>query len=112
MSTCQNCNNKWSWKQTFKKSSISFGGMTCPYCGKKQYQTKRSGKRITIIYFTIFLLIMLNNIFFCPSYITFFTLLGLIPLFFIINSFFVELSNEKELPFLGFFIYWMHLKNV
>src|SRR5690625_2532583 len=99
MSTCQNCNNKWSWKQTFKKSSISFGGMTCPYCGKKQYQTKRSGKRITIIYFTIFFLIMLHNIFFGPSYIAFFTLLWLIPLFFIINPFFVELSNEEELPF-------------
>src|SRR5699024_7378510 len=112
MSTCQNCNNKWSWKQTFKKSSISFGGMTCPYCGKKQYQTKRSGKRITIIYFTIFFLIMLHNIFFGPSYIAFFTLLVLIPLFFIINLFFVELSNEEELPFLGLFKNRTHLKNV
>src|SRR5699024_6232882 len=105
MSTCQNCNNKWSWKQTFKKSSISFGGMTCPYCGKKQYQTKRSGKRITIIYFTIFFLIMLHNIFFGPSYIAFFTLLGLIPLFFIINPFFVELS------YLDSYIYRCLLKN-
>src|SRR5699024_12835621 len=108
MSTCQNCNNKWSWKQTFKKSSISFGGMTCPYCGKKQYQTKRSGKRITIIYCTIFFLIMVHNIFFGPSFIAFFTLLGFIPLFFIINLFFFELSNEDYLPFLGLFEIWTH----
>src|SRR5690625_7045151 len=106
MSTCQNCNNKWSWKQTFKKSSISFGGMTCPYCGKKQYQTKRSGKRITIIYFTIFFLIMLHNIFFGPSYIAFFTLFVLIHLFFIIILFFVELSYEDDLPFCVLFNIW------
>src|SRR5699024_1779745 len=99
MLTCQNCNNKWIWKLIFKKSYISFGGMTCPYCGKKQYQTKRSSKRITIIYFTIFFLIILHNIFFGPSCIAFFTLLGLIPLFFIINPFFIDLSNEEELPF-------------
>src|SRR5699024_12814691 len=112
MSTCQNCNNKWSWKQTFKKSSISFGGMTCPYCGKKQYQTKRSGKSITIIYFTIFYLIMLHNIFFVPSYLAFFTFLGLIPLFFIINLFFVYLSNEEELPYRCLLKNRTHLKHL
>jgi len=95
MPTCQNCYNKWSWKQTFKKSFILIGGMTCPYCGEKQYPTARMRKRSTIIPFIV-PLILLGNLFFGPSYIILFSLLGLIPLVFITYPFFVELSNEEE----------------
>lgn len=42
MPTCENCNNKWSWKQTVKKTSTLNPAMICPYCGKKQYQTQKS----------------------------------------------------------------------
>lgn len=96
MPTCKNCHNKWSWKQTFKKSFTLIGGMTCPYCGKKQYLTARMRKRSTIIPFIIISLIMLGNLLFGPSYVALFSLLGLLPLVFIINPFFVELSNEEE----------------
>lgn len=96
MPTCKNCHNKWSWKQTFKESFTLIGGMTCPYCGKKQYLTARMRKRSTIIPFIIISQIMLGNLLFGPSYVALFSLLGLLPLVFIINPFFVELSNKKE----------------
>jgi len=33
MPVCKQCGNKWSWKQTLKKSTfISGDGMICPYC--------------------------------------------------------------------------------
>ncbi|MDR4889763.1 hypothetical protein RGU12_19910 [Fredinandcohnia sp. QZ13] len=44
MPTCQKCKNKWSWKQTFKKSFTFTNAMTCPYCGEKQYITARTRK--------------------------------------------------------------------
>jgi len=70
--------------------------MTCPHCEEKQYLTARIRKRSTVIPFIIVGLIMVINLFLGPSYWTVFTLLGLLPLIFIINPFFVELSNEEE----------------
>ncbi len=98
MPTCQNCYNTWSWKETFKKSFVITDGMICPYCGEKQYPTSRMRNRSAIFPSIIFTLIMLGNLFFGPSYVTLFLLLGLVPLFSVINPFFVELSNEEE-PF-------------
>lgn len=98
MPTCQNCHKEWSWKQTFKKSFTLIGEMTCPYCGEKQYLTARMRKRSTVIPFIVATLIMLGNLFFGPSYVTIFALLGLLLIFFIINPFFVQLSSEEE-PF-------------
>ena len=99
MPTCQNCHNKWTWKQTFKKSFTLSVGMTCPYCDKKQYLTARMRKRSTIIPFIIISIIMLGNLLFGPSYTALFSLIILIPLFLLINPFFVELSNEEEALF-------------
>ncbi|WP_438310651.1 TIGR04104 family putative zinc finger protein [Sporosarcina sp. FA9] len=96
MPTCQNCHNKWSWKQTFKKSFKFIGGMTCPYCSEQQYLTARMRKRSTLIPLIIVPLILLGNIFFGPFLLSLIALLGLLPLFFIINPFIVELSNKEE----------------
>lgn len=98
MPTCQNCKNKWSWKQTVKKSFIIIYGMTCPYCGEMQYPTARM-RKTSAIFPVIISFIMLGNLLFGPSYVALFALLGLIPLLFIINPFFVELSNEEETLF-------------
>jgi CXXC-20-CXXC protein len=46
MPTCQNCDQKWGWKQTLKKSFTLDTGMICPYCEKKQYTTKKVDKYI------------------------------------------------------------------
>lgn len=70
--------------------------MTCPYCNATQYVTAHVRKRSTTITLIIIPFIMLGNLFFGPSYITLFALIGLLPLFFIIYPFFVQLSNEEE----------------
>ena|SRR5690625_3677694 len=97
MRTCQNCLNKWSWKQTFKRSFTLAGEMTCPYCEKKQYVTARMRKRSSMISLIIIPMIMFGNLLFGPSYIALFALIGFIPLYATIYPFFVELSNREEL---------------
>ncbi|AOV08135.1 TIGR04104 family putative zinc finger protein [Sporosarcina ureilytica] len=96
MPTCQNCHRRWSWKQPFNKSFTLIGGMICPYCGEKQYLTARMRKRSALMPFIIVPLILVGNHFLGPSYVAIFAFLGLLPLFFIINPFFVELPNEEE----------------
>ncbi len=96
MPTCQHCRHQWSWKQSFKKSFTLGTGMTCPYCGEKQYLAARTRKRNTIFPLIIVTLIMLGNLFFGPSSVFLFALLGFIPLFFGIYPFLIELSNEEE----------------
>ncbi|MEI3613375.1 TIGR04104 family putative zinc finger protein [Pseudogracilibacillus sp. SO30301A] len=96
MPTCQNCHKKWSWKQTFKRSFTLGGGMPCPYCEEKQYLTARLRKRSSIISIILITLIMLGNLFFGPSYISLFVLLGLIPIYFGVYPLFVEISNQEE----------------
>lgn len=96
MPTCQNCHKRWSWKQTFRRSFTLGGGMSCPYCEEKQYLTARLRKRSSIIPFILITLIMLGNLFFGPSHIALFALLGLIPIYFGVYPLFVELSNKEE----------------
>lgn len=96
MPTCQNCHKRWSWKQTFTRSFTLGGGMSCPYCEEKQYLTARLRKRSSIIPFLLITPIMLVNLFFGPSYIALFVLLGLIPIYFGVYPLFVELSNKEE----------------
>lgn len=96
MPTCQSCFEKWSWKETFKKSFTLDIGMKCPYCNKMQYYSSRFRKRSSLIPFIIITLIMLGNFIFGPSYIFFLTLIGLFPLFMGVYPFFVELTNEEE----------------
>ncbi|MFC4024676.1 TIGR04104 family putative zinc finger protein [Oceanobacillus longus] len=63
MPTCENCHNKWNWRQTIKKSFTLDPGMTCPYCGKTQYQTQKSRTKSALLN-AIILLPLLINIFF------------------------------------------------
>ncbi len=97
MRTCQNCHNKWSWKQTFKRSFTLGGGMICPYCEEKQYVSARMRKRGSLIPLIIIPMIMSGNLFFGPSYIALFALIGIIPLYAAMYPFFAELSNKEEL---------------
>ena len=96
MPICKNCHEKWSWKQTLKKSFTLGGGMKCPHCNEMQYYSSRFRKRSTIIPFAIVALIMFSNLIFGPSYILVLSLIVLIPLCLGIYPFFVELSNEEE----------------
>jgi len=96
MPTCENCNNKWSWKQTFKKSFTLDNKMTCPYCGEKQYQTKKSNIKIGFLTPIVLLPLLIQIFFDVPVAILF----SLFPVLFIVVMllfpFLVELSSRED----------------
>ena len=96
MPVCQNCEQKWTWKQTVKKSFTLDTAMPCPHCDQKQYITSKSRKRgaplTMIIPFLIFI-----------PYFFDITLLIAISLYVVvgigvmlIHPFLIELSNQEE----------------
>ncbi|TRM10781.1 hypothetical protein FH966_03085 [Lentibacillus cibarius] len=99
MPTCQNCHNKWSWKQTMKKMFTLDTGMNCPYCGERQYQTRKSRKNAGLLNFFILLPLLLNIFFDIPAAI----LLSSFPvLFFLVmslNPVLMHLSSKEEYSF-------------
>ncbi|MFB4168241.1 TIGR04104 family putative zinc finger protein [Virgibacillus sp. JSM 102003] len=96
MPICQNCHNKWSFKQTINKSFTLDPWMTCPYCEEKQYQTKKSRMKSSLLNAIILLPLLINIFFDIPGVF----LLGLFPVVFLIvmslYPFIVELSSREE----------------
>lgn len=102
MPTCENCNKKWSWKQTIKKTTTLNPAMACPYCGETQYQTQKSKMKIGFLTPIVLLPPPLIQIFFdTPETV----LLSLFPILFVIvlllYPFLVELSSREE--YINFF---------
>ena len=99
MPICENCNNKWSWKQTVKKTMTLNPEMSCPYCGGKQYQSKISKKKAPFLGLIVLLPLLIQAFFDVPVVI----LLSLIPILagivFIFYPFLIELSSKEEFPF-------------
>ncbi len=100
MPICKNCNQKWSWKQTVKKMTTLNSEMTCPYCGEKQYQSKKSKAIAPFLGLIILLPLLIQFFIDLPIVIT----LSLIPILagiiFVIYPFAMKLSNEEESNFL------------
>src|SRR5690625_3696951 len=96
MPTCENCNNKWSWKQTIKKTTTLNPEMTCPYCGERQYQTQKSKTKIGLLTIIILWPLLIQALFDISGAI----LLSLIPVLasivFLVYPFLVELSSEEK----------------
>ena len=53
MPKCTNCHNQWTWGQTLKVWFTLDTGMICPYCGQKQFSTKKSRNRINLMGFLV-----------------------------------------------------------
>lgn|SRR5690554_3747491 len=96
MPACENCNNKWSWKQTIKITTTLNPAVTCPYCGEKQYQTQKSKMKIGFLTAIVLLPALIQIFFEVPGAF----LLGLVPVLFIIvmvlYPFLVNLSSREE----------------
>lgn len=96
MPTCQNCHRNWTWKQTIKSIFTLDSAMPCPYCEKRQFQTRKSKKRLGLLNLLVLLPLLLNVFLNIPVLI----LLSLFPLLFILimsfNPFLMQLSNEEE----------------
>jgi len=98
MPTCQNCDTRWSWKQTFKTMFTLDTAKICPYCGEKQYVTSRTRNKTFVLTFIIIILIFLMNFLFGHSFVNLFISIGFLPLFAIIYPFLVDLANEENFP--------------
>lgn len=96
MPTCESCHKKWSWKQTIKKTTTLNPEMICPYCGEKQYQSKKSKKKVAFLTLTVLLPLLIQAFFNVPVA----ALLSLIPLLaifvFLLYPFSVELKCKEE----------------
>ena len=96
MPTCDNCHNKWNWKQTIKKTTTLNPIMTCPYCGGKQYQTQKSKTKIGFLTS----LVLSQRAHQPSSQIPGFFLLSLFPILAVIvillYPFLIELSSREE----------------
>lgn len=96
MPTCENCNNRWNWKQATKKITTLNPAMICPYCGETQYQTQKSKTKIVFLTPIVLLPLLIQIFFDVPVAI----LLGLIPvlvaIIFLVYPFSIKLSCEEE----------------
>lgn len=96
MPTCENCNEKWSWKQTIKKTTTLNPAMNCPYCEETQYQTKKSKVKISFLTPIVLLPLLIQVFFNIPDAI----LLSLFPVLLVIvlilYPLLIELSNSEE----------------
>ena len=95
MPTCQNCHNKWSWIQTFKKmfTLTLESPMKCPYCGAEQYYTRRARKRTIALTLPLAFIALLNLLSVSPYLLGGTYLVACLSVL-AINPFLIELSNE------------------
>ncbi|WP_079710139.1 TIGR04104 family putative zinc finger protein [Paraliobacillus ryukyuensis] len=99
MPHCQHCGTRWKWMQTLKTTFTmnTYDGVTCPYCGEKQYQTKKSRRNTYLLYLFFPILFVINLLVDVPSFLN----LVLLIIFFIsailLFPRILKLSSENEL---------------
>ncbi|WP_461179156.1 TIGR04104 family putative zinc finger protein [Virgibacillus ainsalahensis] len=93
MPICQNCGEKWTWKQTIK----TLFRLKCPHCYKKQYESASSRLRSSALSFLPLVVILPINVLFDFSVSTA-LIIGVIFIFFIFGLYpvILKLSNEEE----------------
>lgn len=97
MPHCENCKNEWSWGTTLRKSFTLGEGMECPECGKTQYLTKKSRKKMGILNFFPAPILILSAMIFDVEIITVLALaLALFAAFMMMYPSMAELTNDNE----------------
>lgn len=99
MPICQNCQQKWSWKETLEKSLTLRPWLICPHCQEKQYVTARTRRRALLLTLLAPFLLVLNTLVEIPAPLFIIGLLGSLVLTVCLYPFVVELSNQAERPF-------------
>jgi len=96
MPTCQKCQQKWSYVETFKVPFTLDQRKPCPYCNVDQYVTRKTRSRTFFITILVIVIIMALNIWLGPSLINIFLAILIIPIYAIIYPFLVDLANEPD----------------
>lgn len=100
MPVCQYCHKKWTWWETLKRTffTVSFKGIPCPYCGERQFVSKKTTRRYGLLLFLIPLGLLLPLIGVPGIYMLVYLLVS--GIFVIgIYPFILKLSKEEEFPF-------------
>jgi CXXC-20-CXXC protein len=96
MPTCKSCHQKWTWKYTFGKLLSMKREMPCSHCGKVQYISKKSRKKMSFMS-----LIPIIPLFFSTSYnlsaaIYFLISVSLFLIVLALTPLFLELTDEEK----------------
>jgi len=96
MPICESCHNKWSWKQTIKKTTTLNSEFTCPFCVEKQYQTQQSKTKVALLTPIGLLPLPIQLFFDVPglALLILFPVLAVILL--LIYPFFIEISSKEQ----------------
>jgi len=99
--TCENCGYTWTWKESIRKAFTLNPGMKCPNCEEKQYVTKKSRMRVSLLTPIVLLPLVLNMFFDIHGVV----LLSLFPILFVfimsLHPFLMKLSSKEE--YINFF---------
>lgn len=92
MPSCQNCGEKWAWKQTVKR----LFRLKCPHCGEKQYESASSRTKGGV--FLLIPLVMVPIITWLEISLGMALFLAIIfaIIIFGLYPFILKLSNEEE----------------
>ena len=97
MPQCQNCKTQWTWGTTLRKSFTLGEGMECPECGKTQYLTKESKKKMGVANFFPAPILILSAMFFDIHIATVLAFaLVLFAIYLMAYPQMVELTNDNE----------------
>lgn len=98
MPICQNCNHQWSWSETIKKMFTLDTGMVCPSCKKKQYHTKSSQKRSTLLPFLTPVIMLFSILLNTPTTISLALLVISFFLILVIYPLLIEFASMDDPP--------------
>ncbi|MFD1030153.1 TIGR04104 family putative zinc finger protein [Metaplanococcus flavidus] len=97
MPHCENCNHQWAWGTALRKSFTLGEGMECPECGRTQYLTKQSKKRMGIANFFPAPILIFSGMLFDVDIATILALaLVLFAAFMMTYPYMMELTDENE----------------
>lgn len=95
MPNCQKCNHQWSWFDTVKIGFIN--NKKCPNCGERQYVSPQPQKKVFLLYFIPFILIVfLRPLFNLDDTVYFLLSASIILCLLIYIPFSIKLSNEQK----------------
>mgnify|MGYP003482501579 FL=1 len=96
MPSCQTCNHKWSFIDTFK-IGLQSNGKKCPNCAEEQYISKKSRTKISIMTLVAVMLGVFVGILFEQDLgVVLISLLPMILAFMFAILYSIELSNTNE----------------
>lgn len=93
---CIECGETWSEKQA-RKMYRKNGQIECPYCGKKQYRTKKSMKMGGILTFPIPLMVFMHMIFNNISIGTIFFMAGVLIYYRLLAPYVFDLQEDDPI---------------